>query len=128
VEMREALDQVRQPFHLNAAAQAAAAEALRHQDAVEERVARTLAERMALSDAVRGLGLWVADADANFIWVRLPVQGGGSEEADVVAGLRERGVLVRAGSSLGREGALRVTVGTGEENERFVTALGELLR
>jgi histidinol-phosphate/aromatic aminotransferase/cobyric acid decarboxylase-like protein len=46
----------------------------------------------------------------------------------VVSGLRERGVLVRAGASLGREGALRVTVGTGVENDRFVGALGELLR
>jgi len=46
----------------------------------------------------------------------------------VVSGLRERGVLVRAGASLGREGALRVTVGTAAENDRFVGALGELLR
>ena len=37
-------------------------------------------------------------------------------------------MLVRAGVSLGREGALRVTVGTAAENERFVGALGELLR
>jgi histidinol-phosphate aminotransferase len=36
-------------------------------------------------------------------------------------------VLVRAGGSLGREGALRVTVGTGPENERFLAALAELL-
>jgi histidinol-phosphate aminotransferase len=34
---------------------------------------------------------------------------------------------VRAGASLGREGALRVTVGTSAENDRFVGALGELL-
>ena len=39
----------------------------------------------------------------------------------------ERGVLVRAGSSLGREGALRVTVGTAAENARFVDVLGTLL-
>jgi histidinol-phosphate aminotransferase len=45
----------------------------------------------------------------------------------VVGGLAERGVLVRAGASLGREGALRVTVGTEAENERFVAALGEVL-
>jgi histidinol-phosphate aminotransferase len=41
--------------------------------------------------------------------------------------LRERRVLVRAGRSLGRQGALRVTVGTDAENERFVAALGELI-
>jgi histidinol-phosphate aminotransferase len=75
-------------------------------------------------DAVRELGLWVAESDANFIWLRLP---DGSEEGEVVAGLRQRRVLVRAGASLGREGALRVTVGTPEENARFVAALGEVI-
>ena len=41
--------------------------------------------------------------------------------------LAERGVLVRAGGALGRPGALRVTVGTDADNERFLTALGTLL-
>ena len=45
----------------------------------------------------------------------------------MVTGLAERGVIVRAGGSLGREGRLRVTVGTDPENERFVAALGEVL-
>ena len=39
-DFRIAVDQVRQPFYLNAAAQAAAVEALRHQDEVERRVTR----------------------------------------------------------------------------------------
>ena len=37
------------------------------------------------------------------------------------------GVLVRGGASLGNAGHLRVTVGTDAENERFVSALAELL-
>ncbi len=123
-DFRVAVDQVRQPFFLNAAAQAAATEALRHQDEVERRVAQTLALRLSLEDAVRQLGLWLAESDANFLWVQLPED---AVEADVVEGLAERGVLVRAGRSLGREGALRVTVGSEPENERFVAALGELL-
>src|SRR5436309_8146166 len=112
-EFRVAVDQMRQPFYLNAAAQAAAVEALRHQDEVERRVTDTLAERLEMVDGVRGLGVWVAESDANFIWLRLP---DGVEEADVVEGLKGRGVLVRAGTSLGREGALRVTVGTASDN------------
>ena len=48
-------------------------------------------------------------------------------EKDVVSGLSERRILVRAGTPLGRPGALRVTVGTSDDNERFLTALGELL-
>jgi histidinol-phosphate aminotransferase len=123
-DFRVAVDQVRQPFYLSAAAQAAAVEALRHQDEVERRVTVTIALRLELVDAVRALGVWVAESDANFIWVRLPEE---VEEADVIAGLRDHGVLVRAGSSLGREGALRVTVGTERENERFTEALVRVL-
>lgn len=125
---REAVDQVRQPFHLGAVAQAAAVEALKHQDAVEARVTRTIADRLALEEGIRGLGLWLADSEANFVWVGLPASDDpGGDEAAVVRGLAERGVLVRAGASLGREGALRVTVGTERENARFVAALAELV-
>ena len=123
-DFRAAVDQVRQPFYLSVAAQAAAVEALRHQDEVERRVARTIAARLSLVEGLSALGLWVAESDANFVWVRLPDS---CVEGEVVEGLAARGVLVRAGASLGRELALRVTVGTGPENERFVAALGELL-
>ena len=123
-EFRIAVDQVRQPFYLGVAAQAAAVEALRYQDEVERRVGQTIAERLSLEDSLRGMGLWVAESDANFVWVRLPE---GVDEGDVVAGLAERGVLVRAGASLGSDGALRVTVGTAKDNERFVEAVRALL-
>jgi len=124
-DFRIAVDQVRQPFYLNTAAQAAAVEALRHQDEVERRVAQTIAARMELEEEIRALGQWVAESDANFVWVRLPE---GSVEQDVLGGLASRGVLVRAGASLGREGALRVTAGTAAENKRLVAALAEVLR
>ena len=123
-DFRTAVDQVRQPFYLNVAAQAAAVEALKHQDEVDRRVERSIALRVGLEDGLRGLGLWVAESDANFVWARLPED---TDEPALVAALRERGVLVRAGKSLGREWALRVTVGTDRENERFVEAMRELL-
>jgi histidinol-phosphate aminotransferase len=130
-DFRVAVDQVRQPFYLNVAAHAGAVEALRHQDEVERRVARTIAARLELEDRLRELGLWVAASDANFIWTRLPglaqPEDAPDQEAATVEGLKERGVLVRAGSSLGRAGALRVTVGSEEENQRFIDALGEVL-
>ena len=123
-DFRVAVDQVRQPFYLNSPAQAAAVEALRHQDEVERRVVQTIAARSSMVDGVRALGLWVAESDANFIWLHLPDD---ADEGEVVSGLRERGVLVRAGNSFGRAGALRVTLGSDAENERFVAALGELV-
>jgi histidinol-phosphate aminotransferase len=127
-EFRQAVDRVRQPFHLNSAAQAAAAEALRHQDAVEQRVTNILAARLELEQGITELGLRLAQSDANFVWVHLADGDDAAQrEAEVVAGLAERGVLVRAGTSLGGPGALRVTVGTPEENRRFLAAIGELL-
>ncbi len=123
-EFRTAVDQVRQPFFCNAAAQAAALEALTHQDEVTRRVERNLAERVGLEDGLRALGIDPAESHANFVWFDL---GEGREEADVMQGLAQRGVIVRSGGALGREGALRVTVGTQAENERFLEALGALL-
>jgi histidinol-phosphate aminotransferase len=121
---RIAVDQVRQPFFCNAAAQAAALEALNHGDEVGRRVERNLAERMELEAGLSGLGIETADSQANFVWFDLP---DADRERDVVRGLAERGVLVRAGGALGRPGALRVTVGTEAENERFLEGLGALI-
>jgi histidinol-phosphate aminotransferase len=123
-EFRTAVDQVRQPFFCNAAAQAAALEALNHQDEVTRRVERNLAERIGLEQGLQELGIEPAESQANFVWFDL---GEGREEPEIVRGLAERGVLVRAGAALGREGALRVTVGTQAENERFIEALRALL-
>jgi histidinol-phosphate aminotransferase len=119
-----ALDQVRQPFFCNALAQAAAVEALSHQDAVIERVARNVAERTSVDERLRALGLDPAESQANFCWFHL---GEGRDEQEVIGGLADRGILVRAGTALGGEGALRVTYGTPAENERFLQALAEVL-
>jgi histidinol-phosphate aminotransferase len=124
-----AVDQVRQPFFCNAAAQAAAVEALRHQDAVADRVERAIMARIELEDGLRRLGIEPADSQANFAWFDLPPGSGEPAEVEdrVVRGLAERGVLVRAGSALGRAGALRVTYGTPSQNERFLRELADLL-
>ena len=120
-----AVNQVRQPFFVNAAAQAAAVEALKHQDAVVERVERAIVARVELESGLHDLGILPAESHANFSWFDLPEDG--PAEADVVAHLASRGVLVRAGTALGREGALRVTYGTPQQNERFLRELREVL-
>ncbi len=124
-ELPRALDQVRQPFYCNALAQAAAVEALAHQDEVIERVTRTVAERISMDERLRALGLGVADSQANFCWVHL---GEDRDEELIMSGLQQRGVLVRAGAALGAGApALRVTYGLPEENTRFLDALTEVL-
>jgi histidinol-phosphate aminotransferase len=128
-ELPRAVDQVRQPFFCNALAQAAAVEALAHQDAVIERVTHTVAERISVGEALSALGLRVADSQANFCWIDLGTdRRSASDEQRIMRGLEDRGVLVRGGGALGSETpALRVTYGTPQENARFLQALGELL-
>jgi histidinol-phosphate aminotransferase len=122
-EFRLAVDRVRQPFSVNAPAQAAAAEALLHQDEVERRVERTAIERLHLETELEARGLATTDSEANFSWVSL----GDRDEGEVVRGLGERGVIVRAGADLGGPGHLRVTYGTRPENDRFLAALDEVI-
>ena len=120
---RAAVDAVRQPFSVNAIAQAAAAEAIRHSDDVMRRVEANLVERVTVEEGVRELGFETPDSHANFSWVDL----GDADEETVVAALAERGILVRAGTPLGGPGHIRVTYGTPAENARFLEALGEII-
>ena len=120
---RKAVDAVRQPFSVNAIAQAAAAEAIRHQDDVDRRVARTIVERVRVEEGVRELGLRTSETQANFSWIDL----GDADEQEVVAGLAERSIAVRPGTPLGGPGHIRVSYGTAEENDRFLAAIAELL-
>jgi histidinol-phosphate aminotransferase len=120
---RAAVDRVRQPFSVNTLAQAAAAEAIRHQDEVAKRVEATAIERAWFEGELDRRGLESSDTEANFAWVAL----GERDEAEIVDGLARRGVIVRAGAALGSEGHLRVTYGTREQNRCLFAALDELL-
>jgi histidinol-phosphate aminotransferase len=120
---RAAVDAVRQPFSVNALAQAAGAEAILHQDDVRRRVESTVAERLRVEEALAALGLQTAATEANFSWVDL----GDADEGEVVAGLGERLVAVRPGTPLGDPGHIRVTYGTPDQNDRFLAGLAEIL-
>jgi histidinol-phosphate aminotransferase len=110
----DALRLVRLPYHLSALTQAAASVALAHADETLATVALVRKDRdrlvAALPDPV--------PSDANFVLFAAP------DERAVWQGLLDRGVLVR---DVGIAGRLRVTVGTPEECDAFLTALGEVL-
>src|SRR5919112_1239529 len=120
---RLAVDRVRQPFSVNTLALAAATEALNHQDEVERRVEQTAIERMHVETELEERGLETSDSQANFSWVSL----GDRDEDELIQGLAERGVIVRAGRALGQMGWMRVTYGTRHENDRFLAALDQVL-
>jgi histidinol-phosphate aminotransferase len=121
-QFRAAVDAVRQPFSVNALAQAAATEAVRHQDDVADRVEKNVIERVLVESELRAMGFDTAESQANFSWIDL----GDLDEAEVVESLAKAGVAVRPGTPLGGPGHLRVTYGTRAENERFLAAMREL--
>jgi histidinol-phosphate aminotransferase len=120
---RAAIDAVRQPFSVNALAQAAGAEAILHSDDVLRRVESTVVERLHVEEGLRRLELGTSETHTNFSWIDL----GEADESEIVAGLGDRRIAVRPGTPLGSPGHIRVSYGTRSENDRFLAALDELL-
>jgi histidinol-phosphate aminotransferase len=120
-----ACEQVVLPYHLSAYTQAAGTLALGFRSEMEARVALIVEERGRLQGAMADLPVQLWPSDANFILFR-PLE---RDAAAVWSGLLERSVLVRDCSSWdGLAGCLRVTVGTPEENRRFLESLEACLR
>lgn len=118
------LDKVVLPYHLDVAKQLAGRVALRYADDMNERVALLVSERERMSNALGVLPVDVFESGANFILFRPNVTDGKS----VWRGLVDRSVLIRDCSSWPRlNNCLRVTVGTPDENDRFLIALAETL-
>ena len=124
------LDKVVLPYHLDAAKQLAGRVALRFGAEMEARVAALVAERERLVAALADLPVQQWRSDANFVLFRpLDAPGRARSGRQVWQGLLDRSVLVRDCSSWpGLDGCLRVTVGTPEEDDAFLTALTEVLQ
>ena len=122
-----AVNAVRQPFSVNALAQAAAVEALEHGDTIQRQIETQIAERVRVESGVEELGLTTTDSQANFSWISLGENGAEIEDA-VMGVLAEAGIVVRAGKLLGGPGWLRVSYGTPGENDRFIAALADAVR
>lgn len=116
-----ALEKVRQPFNVNALAQAAAAAALAERSAMAERVAAIVRERERVTAELTATGVPFTPSRANFILLGAESGGSGLHEA-----LLRRGVIVRDGAALGVPGRVRVTIGTPQENDAFLAALAQV--
>ncbi|MGY1835394.1 histidinol-phosphate transaminase [Blastococcus sp. SYSU DS0510] len=114
----DALQLVRLPYHLSSLTQAAARAALAHTDALLATVDAVKAQRDRIVAALPALGLTSVASDANFV-----LFGHFADAPAAWRALLDRGVLVR---DVGLPGWLRVTAGTAEETDAFLTALGEV--
>ncbi len=117
----EIINRVRGPFNVNAAAQSAAVAALTDTAWTDKARAHNDSELPRIAKAIAALGIEVVPSVGNFLLMRFP---GGAEEAKAAdAFLRDQGLILRAMAGYGLPEALRLTIGTLEENDRFLKAL-----
>jgi histidinol-phosphate aminotransferase len=114
------LEKLRLPYNINVLTQAVAQTVLEHGDVLNAQAESIKVQRAVLLQALRGMGgITAFPSDANFILFRVGDANG------VFAELKRRGVLIKnlnGGHPL-LTNCLRVTVGTAEENEKFLQAL-----
>ena len=119
----DVMNRVRQPFNVNSIALAAATAALDDMEFVARSYAENLQGMRQLEDGAGTLGLEYIPSYGNFITIRV------GEAPEVYKKLLKRGVIVRpVGGGYGLPEHLRVTIGTAEENERFLNALAASLK
>ena len=116
------MNRVRQPFNVNSVALAAAAAALEDTEFVEESYALNRAGMRQIVAGLQSLRLEHIPSYGNFVTFRVP------DAAGVFVRLLKSGVIVRPVASYGMPDFLRVTIGLGTENERFLESLERALR
>ena len=121
-ELANLIHRVRQPFNVNALAQAGALAAL-DDDAFFEKTIRTVHEGLDfLYDEVDKVGLKYFPSQANFFLIDVE-----QDAKAVFERMLRKGVIVRAMTAYGYPTYIRINVGLPEENQRFVKALREVL-
>ena len=115
------LNRVREPFNVNAVAQAAALASLEDGQWIEDCRKANLRERSKLEKQLQSLGIEYIESSANFVTARLG-DGVGAFEW-----MQKEGVIVRPLAPYGMKEWIRVSVGTGEENERAIDSLNSYL-
>ena len=115
------MHRVRAPFNVGALGQAAAVAALADVEYVERSCQLNRDQRARLSAALGASGIAVVPSQANFVYVDL-----GKPARPVFEALLRRGIIVRPFGGL--PSALRISVGTPEENSMLIESMKEVLR
>ena len=121
-DVAEEINKAILPFSVDVGAEEIALAALAGRDEVRARCRAIAVERERVAAALRSLGAKVAPSRANFLFLVPP----GGDGARVWRDLRARGILVRDLAAVA-PGAIRVSIGTPEENDLFLATLKEVL-
>ncbi len=125
-ELIEALERVKNSFNsypLDRLAIAGGAAAFADRDHYERTRQAVIASRAELVTALQALGFEVLPSAANFVFARHPRR----DAAELAAGLRRHGVIVRHFRQPRIEQFLRITIGHPDQNAALLAAIGEVL-
>jgi len=122
----DVLNRIRGPFNVSGPAIAAGVAAITDQAHIEAAVAHNDRSLQWLTSEITALGLKVTPSVANFLLIHFDGMAGVSA-ASVDQALKEQGIIVRRVDSYGLPNALRMSIGTDEENKAFVSALRTIL-
>jgi histidinol-phosphate aminotransferase len=121
-ELNHYLNMVKLPFNVNRLAQAAAAAALSDGSFIKKSLQVNDEGKKYLYSELKALGLDYIPTQANFICINL------KKKADLVfIEMMRDGVIIRPLTSFGLPNAIRVTIGTKEQNKKFIAALKKAL-
>lgn len=119
----DALYKVRPPFNITTLSLEAASVALEDEEFVQECIADNFAQMRRYEEFAREKGINVIESYTNFITLSLPEEKNSSKIAQE---LLKKGMIVRDLSSYGLN-AIRVTIGTRVQNDRFFELTDPLL-
>ncbi|MHB8500688.1 MAG: histidinol-phosphate transaminase [Candidatus Acidiferrales bacterium] len=117
-----AMNKLRTPFNTSGIAQAAALAALDDREHVARCIETNAHERKRLSEGLSGMGLRPVPSETNFIFMEV-----GPEAKEICDELLHLGVIVRPLGWMGFPEAMRISVGTADENDKCLAAMAEIL-
>lgn len=120
------LNKVKLPYNVNYMAQIAALACIKHRNELFERNKNIISERKRVSEKLDAYeGINVLPSDANFIFVRFDNK---SQTLKYVWDLKDRKILVRHFSKPGLYEFIRISIGTEEENNKFLEAFDDIFK
>ena len=122
-QIADALNRVRQPFNVNSLALKAAEVAIADVEYIEKGLKLNAEGMSQLISAFEKMKLSYIPSVGNFICVNV-----GDNAMKVYDDLLYEGVIVRPVANYEMPEYLRITIGTKKENDRFITALGKVLK